>query len=297
MTAESVGEVPGGLRAIDRQLLGLQPDPVAPGVLWFDLVPHLCRTDGRFYGGAALAVALAAGEAVTGRPALWSSTQLVATATQGERVRVETLVVASGRSVDQIQVRGSVGDRLLFTAVGSTATPRSDGLSGTGPVMPRVPEPEACADWRGPGNVDWGLVPDIGHHRVVEYRAAPQHAAAPDRPGHLALWTRLRGDMAAARPGLSPAVLGFMADLVPLAICRACGVDGAGTSLDNSLRVGRPGDSDWVLLELDGHSAVGGYGHGHVHCWSQDGRLLATGTQSARLATAAEMLARRPRAR
>jgi hypothetical protein len=178
MTAESVGEVPGGLRAIDRQLLGLAADPAEPGVLWFDLVPHLCRTDGRFYGGAALAVALAAGEAVTGRPALWSSTQLVATATQGERVRVDTL-----------------------------------------------------------------------------------------------------------------------ADLVPLAICRACGVDGAGTSLDNSLRVGEPGDSDWVLLELDGHSAVGGYGHGHVHCWSQDGRLLATGTQSARLATAAEMLARRARAR
>ena len=125
MSAEVVEGRPGGLREIDRRLLGLVPDPSDAGVLWFDLVPHLCRTDGRFYGGAALAVALAAAEAVSGRPALWSSTQLVATAAHGERVRVEARIVAAGRLVDQVQVRGTVGDRLLFTAVGSTAS-RSD---------------------------------------------------------------------------------------------------------------------------------------------------------------------------
>jgi hypothetical protein len=51
MSAESLGETRAGLRPIDRQLLGLSPDPSDPDVLWFDLVPHLCRTDGRFYGG------------------------------------------------------------------------------------------------------------------------------------------------------------------------------------------------------------------------------------------------------
>jgi hypothetical protein len=72
----------------------------------------------------------------------------VATAEQGERVRVETVVVAAGRSVDQIQVRGTVGDRLLFAAAGSTVTPRPDGLAGTGTVMPRVPAPDECAGHR-----------------------------------------------------------------------------------------------------------------------------------------------------
>ena len=46
MTAESVGEVPGGLRAIDRQLLGLEPDPAEPGVLWFDLSPTCAARTG-----------------------------------------------------------------------------------------------------------------------------------------------------------------------------------------------------------------------------------------------------------
>ena len=53
----------------------------------------------------------------------------------------------------------------------------------------------------------------------------------------MALWARLTGDLAssvsmAARVA-TPAVLGFLADLIPLAVSRACGVAGAGTSLDN----------------------------------------------------------------
>ena len=95
-----------------RSLLGLEAHPDDPSVLSFLVVPHLCRTDGRFYGGAALAVALAASEAVTGRPALWSSTQLVATADLGSRVRVDVEVVAAGRSVSQVNVRGTVDGQL-----------------------------------------------------------------------------------------------------------------------------------------------------------------------------------------
>jgi acyl-CoA thioesterase len=38
-----------------------------------------------------------------------------------------------------------------------------------------------------------------------------------------------------------------------------------------------------VLLDIEAHVAVGGFGHGHVHVWSPDGRMLASGSQSARL--------------
>ena len=72
-----------------------------------------------------------------------------------------------------------------------------------------------------------------------------------------------------------------------------CGVEGAGTSLDNSLRLGEPADSEWVLLDLDAHVAVGGYGHGQVHLWAPDGRMLATGTQSARLFSFESFLTKR----
>ncbi len=251
--------------------------------------------------GAALAAALAVGEAATGRPALWSSTQLVATAALGDVIRVEAEVVASGRTVDQVHVRGTERGRLVFNAVGSTATAREGGLHGLGQAMPRVPPPEDCQGWGGPraaggATLEWDEdALRIGHHLVNERREAPMLDASPDRPGHMALWARLRGELAPSPPALTPAGLGFLADMVPIACARACGVAGAGTSLDNSLRVGEPADGEWVLMELDAHVAVGGYGHGHVHLWSPDGRLLATGSQSARLFSIDDFARRRAR--
>ncbi|HEV7762602.1 MAG TPA: thioesterase family protein [Acidimicrobiales bacterium] len=317
MTSSTTDVTVDGLfpRPLDQRLLGLEPHPDDPAALSFVIVPHLCRTDGRFYGGAALAAALAAGEAATGRPSLWSSTQLVASADQGERIRLGVDVVASGRSVDQVQVRGTVDGRLIFSSAGSTATPRAEGLHGTGQTMPRVPPPDDCGAWRGPrrpgddgGNggaasaFGWTEPPAVGHHLVSEHREAPllDATGGSARPGHMALWARLTGDLAATTPAApaTPAVLGFLADMIPLAVARACGVAGAGTSLDNSLRIGdpaQPADGGWVLLELDAHVAVGGYGHGHVHLWAPDGRMLATGTQSARLFSIDDFVNRRAR--
>jgi acyl-CoA thioesterase len=272
------------MRAIDAELLGVDEDD--DGGLSFPVVEHLCRTDGRVYGGAALAAAIAASEHVTGRVALWSSTQLVGTAALGEIIQLKAEVVASGRSVDQTAVRGVVGDRLIFNAVGSASTPMESGMSGTGQVMPAVPPPEDCDRWGGPsgmGERTFAVPPAVGHHLVSEHRHAELLEPDPSRPGHMALWARLAGDRAPASSDLTPAVLGFLADMVPISVSKGCGVAGAGTSLDNSLRLGEPADSEWVLLDLDAHVAVGGYGHGQVHLWSPDGRMLATGTQSARL--------------
>jgi hypothetical protein len=193
--------------------------------------------------------------------------------------------------------------------VGSTATPRAEGLHGTGQVMPRVPPPGECGPWGGPRRPDGRPAVSgaaevlergaVGHHLVSEHREAPfldPAMGGAGRPGHMALWARLTGDL--AQPP-SPAGLGFLADLIPLAVSRACGVAGAGTSLDNSLRIGDPaevpGAGEWVLLELDAHVAVGGYGHGHVHLWSPDGRMLATGSQSARLFSIDDFVRRRAR--
>jgi len=287
------------VRSLDQRLLGLEPDPDDEDALSFVVVPHLCRGDGRFYGGAALAASLAASEAVTGRPTLWSSTQLVATADLGERIRVGVEVVASGRSVDQVDVRATVGDRVIFAAVGSNGSPRPGGLSGPGQVMPRVAPPDDAEPWHGPGRIaaeaegePTFMLPAVGHHLVSEHREAPLLDGSPGRPGHMALWARLRGELGEAHE-MTPAGLGFLADMVPIACARACGVQGAGTSLDNSLRIGDVVDTEWVLLELDAHVAVGGYGHGHVHVWSPDGRMLATGTQSAILFSVDDMRARR----
>jgi acyl-CoA thioesterase len=284
----------GGLGSFDRVLLGLEADPDDPTALSLVVTPSLCRVDGRFYGGAALAAALAASEVATGRGALWSTTQLVGVADLGERIRIAVETLAAGRHVDQVQVRGTVDDRVIFNAVGASATRDPQGMHGTGPAMPRVPDPESSGPWaasrelaaqRARGEARAAL----GHHLVCEQRDAPLLDPDEHRPGRLAVWTRFTGDPGKCGP-MTAAGLGFVADLVPLAAARASGVEGAGTSLDNSIRIGEPVDSEWVLLDVEAHAVVGGFGHGHVHLWSPDGRLLATGTQTARLFSFADFL-------
>ena len=99
-------------------------------------------------------------------------------------------------------------------------------------------------------------------------------------PPRTTLWARVEG-----AAGVTPAMLGYIADLVPVSIRRALGVSGGpmgagGTSLDNSLRVGRRVDTDWVLMDLHPHVAVDGYGHGTAYLWSVDGALLGIASQS-----------------
>lgn len=281
-----ISETPGRVRAPDELLLGLRPSEV-PGELRFTVAPHLCRTDGRFYGGAALAVAFAAVEAASGRPGLYATAQLVGTAAQGEEVVVRTEVVATGRSVSQVQVDARVGDQLLFSALGAAATPIDGGLAGVGPVMPVVPPPDDCPVLWSPEVVPRTAHPDgdptVGQHNASEHRAATLLDPADGRPGRRAMWTRLTGPWSTPGAPLTPAGLAYVHDMVPMAITATCGVDGAGTSLDQGLRMAEPADDEWVLLDLEGEVAAGGFGHGRVTLWSPDGRVLAVGSQSARL--------------
>ena len=80
---------------------------------------------------------------------------------------------------------------------------------------------------------------------------------------------------------ITPAIAAYMADMVPMSVAHACGVLAGGTSLDNSIRIGTFVETDWVLLDLRPHLAVGDYGHGAAHVWSRDGHLMATASQTA----------------
>jgi acyl-CoA thioesterase len=90
------------------------------------------------------------------------------------------------------------------------------------------------------------------------------------------MWVRRRDGVP-----VTPATVAFMADMVPLSVAAACGVVAGGISLDNSIRIGEFDETEWVLMDLRPHLAVGGYGHGAAHVWSEDGRLLATASQTA----------------
>jgi acyl-CoA thioesterase-2 len=272
LTAVSDGE-----SSLDARLLGLRRTAAADRVS-FSLVPHLCRPDGALYGGTAVAAACAAMELVTGRPTLWVSVQLVSSAQRDDEVDVHVEVVAAGRRIDQVRLSAMVDGRLVFAAVGSAATPKIGAISGTGPRMPLVAPPDPTG---GPlfGRARWDHDGETGHHRVAQFvEAARLDDGIDDLPGHVLMWARLLDETTT-----TAAKLGFLADMVPVAVCRAAGVMGAGTSLDNSLRIGHLVDSEWVLLELQGHVAADGYGYGDVRLWSPDGTLLGSGSQTAKL--------------
>jgi acyl-CoA thioesterase len=63
----------------------------------------------------------------------------------------------------------------------------------------------------------------------------------------------------------------------------AVGHFGAGTSLDNTIRVGSAASGEWVLVDGLPEQSVGGYGHGTVRLWAEDGTLVGIASQTATL--------------
>jgi acyl-CoA thioesterase len=237
----------------------------------FELAPHLARSDGRLYGGTAVAVAVAAMEAVAERPVLWATVQFVSTVETGQRIRIHTEALAAGRRISQLRLTATCGGEVIFAGLGAAGTPREDVLDIRFAQMPAVAPPElvervtSTSPDRVPG---WYSVTDVVPARWVD---------GDPRPKRQTVWLRFRDHP------LTRASLGFFADMVPASIARAAGRSGTGTSLDNTIRFGAEPRGDWVLVDAAPEIAVGGYGTGGVRLWSVDGDLLGSATQTARI--------------
>lgn len=261
--------------ATDHAFVGLVH--TGDGRASFTLTPALARHDGRLYGGTALAAALTLAEHASGRPALWSTVQFVSGATVvGDRIDCQVEVLAAGRRTSQLRVIARLGDQEVFCALAATAVPKTRAVTGVFEEPPDVYAPEDCEVFRFPVP-DHLLEREVGLDRHAEIRIARTVDGRAPAPGRLCFWSRIPGRVA------TPAVLGYLADMVPMSVVHATGRIGGGTSLDNTLRLGQPATDEWVLLQLDPHLALGGYGHGTAHLWSRDGALLATASQTAAL--------------
>lgn len=239
----------------------------------FVLGPGLVRHDGALYGGTGLAVSVLAMQAASRRDVLWASTQFVSSPTLGARIDWTAEVLAEGRRSSQVLVRATCDGAVVLTAVGAAGVGKDDGLTGQFREMPQARPPEEGTPWgfsaRTPNQP---LSPD-SWTKLIDLRDTQLVDPAPNQS---AMWARRRD----GRP-FTPVAIAFSADFVPLGVARAAGRLGAGSSLDNSMRF-RPGpSSEWVLIEVVGDFASGGYGHGSVRAWSQDGELLGTGSQTA----------------
>lgn len=255
-----------------REFLGLQStrDPHR----W--LLPvgrKLTVRDGFLFGGCGLAAAVTALETTTGRPLAWATAQYLSYARRGAVLDLDVAVPVSGRSTTQARATGHVGDQEIFT-VNAALGSRALEISAQWARMPQVPRPTECPE-PPPFPGGEGTIHDQVELRVAHGRYGSERDGTPSADGRCALWVRLP-------PGLdrSAAGLAIVADWVPSGIGQALGRWAGGNSLDNTIRILAPAPTDWVLADIQVHGIANGFGHGRVHLWSEEGRLMATGSQS-----------------
>jgi len=237
----------------------------------FELRGGLVRHDGALYGGTGLAVSVVAMEAATQRDVLWCSTQFVSQPFKGDIVSWEVERLAVGKRAAQLLVRATANEQTAFVAIGSTGIASEDGLTGQYVPMPTVSAPAESAARMSNLPVEPNADSWTKHIEIRQAELRGEH------PPTAAFWAKRRDE-----GPLTPAVLAFIADMVPVAVARAAGKMGAGSSLDNSMRFhGGVADTEWVLIELLGELAHGGFGHGSLRVWTAEGELIATGSQTA----------------
>jgi acyl-CoA thioesterase II len=243
------------------------------------VTPAVLNLLGGLYGGAGIAVASAAVESATGRPLRWITCQFVGSATDGETVRVEVQVDNQGRRISQAHILGTVGERVVFRAVAATGEPSSDLADARWVTMPEVPGPEDCEELRlEPGGESKGASMEPVERRLAQGPGVVEFLQDEARPigFQMSFWTRMTDTRSA-----SPAMLGWLADIVMVGVVAGTGQAVGGKSLDNTLRMVAHADPDWVLADLRPVAIADGYAYGDVHLWSPDGQLLATASQTA----------------
>jgi len=253
--------------------LGLEPThnpmrwvlPVTPGI----------STAGPFlFGGCGLGAAIAAMEAVSGRPVVWAAAQYLSYAHPPSVLDIDVTLAVQGRSITQARAVGHVADTEILTVNAALGT-RDVKAEGSWVEPPSVPPPEECAV-RGPRIPGQASIMDRLDVRLANARSWDDLDGNPAPDGRSILWARVP-DLLEVSSGASLAILG---DYVPFGIGQALGRLGGGNSLDNTLRVYRLVPTEWVLLDIRILAVAHGFGHGAVHLWSEDGTLLATASQS-----------------
>ncbi|ODT86564.1 acyl-CoA thioesterase domain-containing protein [Phenylobacterium sp. SCN 70-31] len=225
------------------------------------------------FGGVGLASAVSAMERTCDRPVIWATAQYLSYARPGSVVDLDVWTPVEGKYNTQARVIGHVGDKEILT-VNAALGARPSDLSEQWVQMPDAPPPEDCepaAHWR---HVQEGL-----HSRLEVRRAKGRYGADrvghPEADGRSMIWVRPREGFP-----IDTAMLAIMADLAPSGLGAAMGRNAGGNSLDNTLRIRRIVPTEWVLCDISMSGMHGGFAHGSMHLFAQDGELMAIASQS-----------------
>jgi acyl-CoA thioesterase II len=254
------------------EFLGLSPthNPMR----WYLPITEGIATRGRFlFGGSGLGAAVAAMETVCGRPVVWATAQYLSFAMVDSIMDLDVVVAVEGKYTSQARAVAHVGDREILTvnaALGSKPVEGDEQWRS----MPEVPDPMSCPE-RSHLVEDSGSIMTRFDMRLAIGSTWDALDGNRAEGGRSALWVRM------PEVDMSAAALAILGDYVPFGISQAMGWWVPSNSLDNTIRVQRLVPTEWVLCDVRVDGVHGGFGHGSVYLWAQDGTLLATASQSA----------------
>jgi acyl-CoA thioesterase len=253
-----------------REFLRIGPAE-RPSCWTWTVGPQVLTRAGAMQGGALLAGAIVALEEVAQRPLAWATGQYLRHVGEGVRVDVEVTLDVVGHLMTQAHAVVSAGDDVLARVLGGLGE-REFSTSGTWIQPPVVPLPEEC-----PPALDGAGMPrrDVWELVTASGRSLPDLDGAPG-PGRSASWCRIPGG---ARL-VEAADLAIAGDYLMTHFASALGRPCTGNSLDNTVRVGAPDATEWILVDAEVHSVTRGIGHGTAHLWSEGGTFLGTASQT-----------------
>ena len=259
--------------AIEAFALDPSADPLR--VTWRPS-PLLLTPADTLQGGAGLGAALAAMQAATDRPVIWATAQYLSFAVGMDPIDITVTVEVAGRNTTQARcVLSRDGDEILtaHAALGM----RDFEFEGVWVAQPEVPAPDECEPYqffaRGRGHLG-----DRAEFRLARGRQLDDIERDGGRgDGSFALWVRCWNGLQT----VTVSDLAFVGDFMPLGFADATGHPFAGNSLDNTIRVGKLVDTEWILLSVHVQQVARGFGYGRAELWSYDRTLLGEVSQSA----------------
>ncbi len=246
---------------------------------WFlPVEPHLCVGPPQIkflFGGVGLASAIAAMEQTTERPVIWATAQYLSYAQPDEIMDLDVVVPMHGNFVTQARVIGHIDAREILT-VNAALGAREGTLTQQWQDMPVVPDPMDCPEVEDIIREKPSLHDHV-ERRVVKGRFGEARTLTGGAPsdGQVMFWARMRDGVP-----INSAALAIIADFVPSAIGDALSRHAGANSLDNTLRIRRLVQTEWVLCDVRIHGIHSGFMHGAMHLYSECGELMATASQS-----------------
>jgi len=258
----------------------LSPTEATDGRFRWEPSPLLLTPIRTLVGGAALGAAIRAIESRTGRPVIFAAAHYVSFSLGTEPLELDVTIESAGHYTSQARCAVRKDGREILTAYGAFGE-RPSGDNRVWSAMPSVSAPDECAPLRYLERFKDQLELGSGTYEFVEARSATSSAGdgfgTELGTGRFAVWLRCAGVGIRLVDG---AQLAFFGDFMQLGYEGATGAPYAGNSLDNTIRVGAMHDCEWVLLCGQIQHVSRGFGYGHAEIWSDDGRLLASVSQS-----------------